>query len=161
MIYVVSAAPHSNSVEQGSFIWCSCHPSSHNVRLRHFYNATSIAYYPSEANRAEFNLQTSIPSNRIQGCAVISRPPRETISVFRMGSPTIDFLTRAQAIDTVSFASIDKHKADSSSWIRVLLALICLVYTAFTISGKHQHLDNCACNIRRHAQSPFSRSQAS
>lgn len=53
-----------------------------------------------------------------------------------MGPLTIHSLTHARAVDTPSsIACIDKDTADSSIWIRVLLALICLIYAAFAISG--------------------------
>jgi hypothetical protein len=62
--YVVSAAPHSNFGKDRSY--CLCHPSSHNIRLDHLPNTSSLACYPSEVENAVIQVRTSIPSISIQ-----------------------------------------------------------------------------------------------
>jgi hypothetical protein len=53
-----------------------------------------------------------------------------------MSPPTIYSLTHIQCVNTTpSLSCIDKYTADSSIWIGVLLAFICLIYVILVLSG--------------------------
>jgi hypothetical protein len=55
-----------------------------------------------------------------------------------MGPPTIYPLTHIQCVNIPpSLACIDEYTPDSSIWIRVLLAFICLIYVVLVISGTY------------------------
>jgi hypothetical protein len=146
---VSPAAPDSNFGKDLSY--CLCHPSSHNVRLNHFYHAASLACCRSEVNNAETMFETSFLSNKRNDHSISNGSPYDIlIDLYTMRQyPSIarvhrQIYTRLFNLDP---RSVGLHMLDlrCSRHIRNLLLQTWWIY----IRRQYWYLDNCTRDIRR------------